>query len=78
MSTNYGDRYPGAGGARKGPVSGGAGWHPMPEGMVEQVPIVQIHIARHEPSFFGRLVGRQATETLIEEVVGHTLRKHYR
>lgn len=78
MTSDYGNRYPGAGGARSRPLTGGDDWYPMPEGMCEQVPLVSTHVEREEPGFFGRLIGRPAKETVVETIVGHTVRKHYR
>ena len=78
MSDNYGDRYPGAGGARKLRGSNGPDWHPMPDGICEVVPMIERHVERHEPGFLGRLIGREPTEHVVETVVGKTVRKHYR
>ena len=78
MSDTYGKRYPGSGGARTTPPGGGADWHPLPEGTFEEVPIIERSVVHEEPGFFGRLIGRHGHDRLVEEVVGHTVRKHYR
>ena len=78
MADTYGKRYPGSGGARTAPPNGGADWHPMPDGMIEDVPLVERRVVHEKPGFFDRLIGRQGHDRVVEEVVGHTIRKNYR
>jgi hypothetical protein len=34
-------KYPGSGGATKRPLSGGTGWHPLPDDTWIQVPVIE-------------------------------------
>lgn len=78
MSSEYGKRYPGSGGATERPPSGGAPWHPLPEGTFYDVPVTETVVEENRPGFLGRLIGRESTFLEREVVVGHKTRKHYR
>ncbi len=77
-SDTYGRRYPGAGGARSAPPSGGAPYHPMPEGIINEVPVIEQREEVREPSLLGRLIGRKPTVITRDVVVGTRIEKRYR
>lgn len=79
MSRNdYGKRYPGSGGARRFPPSGGEPWRPLPEGTFEQVPVTTTVIDEHRPGLIGRLLGQKSTFTERDVVTGYRIKKNYR
>lgn len=50
----------------------------MPDGMCERVPWVERRVVHQEPGPIGRLLGRSGRDTVVEQIVGHKIVKHYR
>ena len=77
MVSQYGKKYPGSGGARPFPPSGGVGWHPLPEGMLVEEPVLETTTEVRHPNFLCSLLGARERHVEVTRRVGTRMQKNY-